>query len=105
MSELLKAELVLHDPLDVTLIGTAAVGIVSLIQFTKLLSAEIVDTVEFFTGGSSYTTDEVLYVVFKYFFAIILLTGVYFLLNVVKKQAVSAAVAEIEPNENTTKEI
>jgi hypothetical protein len=102
--EVLSEDLPFGDPMDVSLAGTAAVGIISLVQFTVLIAGEIADTVDFFAGNSSYTTNEVLYVVFKYFFAILLLTGVYFLLSYLKRYAVDEAV-EAQRNATENKEI
>ncbi len=105
IADVLRSELPRHDSMDISLAGTAALGIIALVQFLKILASEIADTVEFFAGGSSYTTDEVLYVVFKYFFAIALLTGVYFLLCYLKKRAVDEAQSEADESVTQAKEI
>lgn len=89
-----------HDALDISSVGTAAVGITVLVQFLKLLATEVRDTVEFFAGGSFYDAGEIFYIVFKYCFAIMLLAGMHFLLCFIKRKTVTARECEIK---NTAK--
>lgn len=74
------------DALDVSDVGAAAVGIISLVQFIKLIAVEIADTVEFFLDGAAYSTDEIIYIVFKYVFAILILAITYFVLFRIKRR-------------------
>ena len=83
---LIEESLARADALDVSDVGAAAVGIISLVQFIKLIAVEIVDTVEFFLDGSAYSTDEIIYIVFKYVFAILLLAITYFVLFRLKRR-------------------
>lgn len=89
LCEVMAAGLTRHDALDLGNIGTAAIGVIVLCQFIKVMVLEIVDTVGFFLEyGSTYSIGELLYIMLKYIFALLLLVMVHLFVCFIKKKVV-----------------
>ncbi len=92
LREVLGTELYKHDWLDLGNVGTAAICVAVTVRFIKSLVSEIIDTVGFFVeNGFTASAGEIIYILFKYVFALGMLLGSHALICFIKKRA-------LEPN-------
>lgn len=78
--------LIIHDLFDVGVPSTLAIGVISLSAFGLRLIFTIINTVIFFVeNGKSYTTPEILELLFSYLFALILLIITHLILSFIKR--------------------